>query len=425
MQPGSERKLIDDCFLHDHDRLRHDEALELLKTRLTTLAGETQCPLIEACGRIVSRDIVAARSVPGHDNSAVDGYALRHRDLGEGGSTFAVTTRIAAGELAPQSIGEGQAARIFTGAIIPQGADTVAMQEDCRAEGEDHVSIPGGLKKGANLRCAGEDLASGERIVERGRRLLPQDVAALASTGIDTLPVFAPLRVGLISSGNELRRPGEEALPGQVYDANRYMLVSLLRPLGVELVDLGAIRDDRRAVRDALAEAAQRCDVVLSTGGASRGEEDHMLGALDELGKRHLWQLAVKPGRPMMMGQIADTLYFGLPGNPVAAFVCFLLYVRPAILHVSGALWQLPRHFEVIAGFEVTGKKPDRREFWRGWLENDADANPVARKFERDGSGLISGLRQATGLIDIGEPVTDVRPGDRVRFIPFSEFGLV
>ncbi len=341
---------------------------------------------------------------------------------------FEIRARIAAGDPAGKILPEGAAARIFTGAPMPPGTDTVAMQEDCNVVGENggenRVAIPAGLKPGANRRRAGEDVKAGATVVSPGRTLRPQDIAAAASAGFDRLAVFRRLTVGLISSGNELRRPGEPLEPGGVYDANHFLLRAMLQPSPVTTVDLGILPDDRDITRKRVLEATERCDILLSSGGASLGEEDHLTAAIAELGTRHVWQLAVKPGRPMAFGQIGPTACFGLPGNPVAAFVCFLLYVRPAIVRLGGGDWPDPVRYPVAAAFSYSGKKTGRREFWRGELVRAEGGTLCVRKFARDGSGLISGLRAADGLIEVGEDIAEIREGEPVDFIPFSQFGI-
>ena len=403
--------LDDDCFRHDRDRLRHAEALALIAERLAPVVGTETVPLAAADGRVLAETVTAPRAVPGHDNAAVDGFAFAHA----GGTTFRIASRIAAGD-AGGTLGTGEAARIFTGAPMPDGADTVAMQEDCVADG-DTVTVPT-LKPGANRRRAGEDVAAGSTVAAPGTVLRPQDVAAIASTGAGSVTVRQRLRVALLSTGSELLAPGAPFRQGGVYDSNRPMLLALLARLGCAVTDLGALPDDRRAIERVLGEAASDHHAVVTSGGASKGEEDHLLASLDALGRRHLWQLAVKPGRPMMMGQIGDAAVLGLPGNPVAAMVCALLYLRPALARLSGASLPGPTRYPLPAAFSIRSK-PDRREFLRGWVEAGR-----AVKFERDGSGLISGLTRATGLIEITEETVRVDEGEPVGFIPFAELGV-
>jgi len=418
--------LLDDCFLHDKDRMKHGEAIKLLRSRMDVIASTEIVHLREATNRILATDIIAPRNIPAFDNTAVDGYAFAFADHDTTGGFFPLSARIAAGDTDEIELPGFSAARIFTGAKMPQGADTIAMQEDCEIHEQDgtkFVVIPAGLKLGANCRKAGEDVATDETIAKAGQTLRPQDIAAIASTGFAEIEVYKPLRIGLLSSGNEILRPGQSFEQGKVYDANHFMLQGLLETGPVEISDLGVCPDEKASVQSLLVDAAQSHDVIISTGGASRGEEDYFVEALDELGKCHLWQLAVKPGRPMSFGQIDNTVCFTLPGNPVAAFVCFLLYVKPSINVLGGGEWIEPKRYAIPANFMIKSK-PDRREFLRGFLEEDNDKQ-VAQKYDRDGSGLISGLRAASGLIEIPEDCISVSQGEFVYFIPFSEFGIL
>ncbi|MEM8878571.1 MAG: gephyrin-like molybdotransferase Glp [Pseudomonadota bacterium] len=418
--------LRDDCFLHDRDRLKHGEALQILQDRLAPIAGITTIAVEDALGAVAAQAVTSPTQVPAADNAAVDGYAFAHRSYVSSDGHMPIAMRLQAGDTAPGPLPEGAAARIFTGAVMPDAADTVAMQEDCTAEGES-VFVPPGLKLGANRRKAGEDLAIGADVIAAGHRLTVGDIAALASIGLGSVAVHTPLRVAIFSSGNELSEPASSKLAEQVFDANRPMLKSLLSTLPVEVSDLGVLPDDAEVFAGALTEAAKIHDVLITTGGASRGEADHLVSTLDRLGSRQMWQLAIKPGRPMCMGQLPGAGHpvpvFGLPGNPVAAFVSFLLYVRPSLLRLGGAEWVDPVRYPLPADFEIPRKKPDRREFLRGMLNTTPDGL-VASKFPKDGSGLITGLREADGLIEIPEATTSVRHGDIVDFLPFGSFGL-
>ena len=416
------RRIVDDCFLNDRERLRHDEAVALILERLSPVAGSEEVAIHQALGRILAEDIVAPRDVPDFANAAVDGYAVAHASLAGGESRLPVVMRVAAGHAPAGALAAGQAARIFTGAVMPQGADTCIMQEDVIADG-DHVLVPQGVKKGANTRQAGEDVRRSDRVVAAGTRLRPQEMAAIASAGCNRVACARRLRVALISTGDEVVRPGTPLAHGQVYDSNHALLSGLMAAAGVDCLDFGILPDDRAAVRRAVADAAGRADVILTSGGASRGEADFIVETIQEMGSLHGWQIAVKPGRPLAMGQVGDTVFFGLPGNPVAVFITVLLYVQPMFARLQGAFWRPPRRYQVPAGFAIPAKKPDRREFWRGWLE-ERDGRLVAMKFPRDGSGLITGLTRAEGLIEVAEDVTRVEPGDLVAYIPFGEFGL-
>ncbi|MGE0213263.1 MAG: gephyrin-like molybdotransferase Glp [Parvibaculaceae bacterium] len=417
------RRLLDDCFRPGKETLRHAEALKLIDERLIAVARTEIVPLAQAYGRVLAEDVFAARPVPGFSNAAVDGYAFAYGSLFRNHNRLKVAERIAAGDEALKPLEKGEAARVFTGAAIPANADTCVMQEDVTVE-DDHIVVPSGLKPGANLRKAGEDVRSGGKLADAGQRLRPQELAAIAAAGRTELRCFRPLTIGLLSTGNEVVRPGEPLGVTQVFDSNHFMLNGMLAAMGFGAADLGIIPDDPAMVRTALEAAAEVCDVVISTGGASRGETDHVMEALGALGSVHAWGLAVKPGRRLAMGQVGDTVFCGLPGNPVAAFVSFGLYARLILARLQGAFWHEPRRYLVPAGFAVAERKPGRREYWRGWIGYGGDGRPVLQKFAYDGSALISGLRQAEGLIEVPEEMTAIAEGEPLAFIPFTELGL-
>jgi molybdopterin molybdotransferase len=420
-------KLHDDCFLHDKDRLSHEEAVALLQSRVRMVVGREEVALEDAMGRVLAGDVRAARPIPQHTNSAVDGYAFAFATYdATKGAVFDVVGRAAAGHPLTGPPVAGSSIRILTGALLPEGLDSVVMQEDVRRDEKDgmaRVTIPPGLKRGANVRCAGEDVRAGEVVLSRGHTIRPQDLAALASAGIGRVDVHRALRVGVFSTGDEIVRPGEALKPGQVYDANAPMLAALIATTGASATDLGVMPDEAALVRARLREAAGRFDVLITSGGASRGEEDHVVRTLDEIGRRHLWQIAIKPGRPMSFGQIGDTIFIGLPGNPVAVFVCFLLYAWPMLVALSGAPWPEPRRLRLKSAFAVPGKKTGRREYWRGMLK-DGPEGLLVDKFARDGSGLITSLREADGLIEADEGLGAVAAGDEVTFIPLASYGI-
>lgn len=423
------RKLADDCFRmdpRDPMRMTHEATLDMIRQRVAPVVGTKTLGILDATGLALAEDIVAPIAVPGHTNSAVDGFAFSHAVYAQkAGAWFNVTARVAAGGQDDVQVAGDAAARIFTGAVVPAALDTVAMQEDCEFDaGGTRVSIPDGLKAGANVRKAGEDVRVGSLILRRGQIVRAPDIAALASLGIGNVTCFDAPRIAVVSTGDEVVRGGGVLLPGQVYDVNTPLLLALGAQSRCHFTDLGVWPDDRQAIAANLADAARDFDLVITSGGASQGEEDHVSHTLAELGARHFWQIAVKPGRPLMFGQIGDTAIVGLPGNPVAVFVCFLMYVWPLIRQLGGAEWREPRRFPLRADFEFPDRKVGRREFWRGTMAQTADG-AVVKKFPRDGSGLISGLRAADGLIDIGETVPAVERGQLVDFIPFSEFGIV
>jgi molybdopterin molybdotransferase len=421
------KPLADDCFATAGDMMRHGEAIAALKSRLAVTTEPETVSLPSACGRILSSPIIAPYPVPMHTNAAVDGYAFSHANyLAELGRDWAVVGRSAAGHPYTGLHQPGSVVRILTGAVMPAGTDTVVMQEDVARSGEESptVRLPSGIKPGVNVRLAGEDVAEDSVLFDAGHRLRPQDLAALASVGSANVACYRRLKVAIISSGDEIKPAGSGDLRlGDVYDANAPMLRALAESADVEVCDLGILEDNAEVVRDTLQFAAGKFDVILTTGGASQGEEDHMAAAIASLGSRHFWQLAVKPGRPMMFGQIGSTVVVGLPGNPVAVFVCFLMYVRPMLRVLGGGDWPEPRRIRLPADFEFLNRKTGRREFWRGMLVNGPEGLRVD-KFKRDGSGLITGLRTADGLIEVPEDVPAVKRGDLVDFISFSEFGI-
>ena len=412
-------QLSDDCFAFGGDLLSVDAALAEIEARLTSVV-ETETARLEAAhGRILSRDIIAAINLPPHANSAVDGYAFAHGDLmPDRDTSLPVSGRAAAGHPLGRPAGRGEAIRIFTGAPMPEGADTVMMQEDCLVE-LGWVRLKPGIKKGANRRHAGEDVAEGAVALAAGRRLGPADLGLAAALGHQELPVFRPLRVALLSTGDEVREPGAPLPPGAIYDANRFMLAALLAGLGCAVTDFG-IRPDREvALVDTLAAASVGHDLIVTSGGVSTGEEDHVKPAIERLGSLHFWRLAIKPGRPVALGQIDGVPLIGLPGNPVAAIVTFVVLARPLILKLAGAAVSAPRLFRVRAGFDYR-KKAGRREYVRASLQREGD-NLLAVKYPRDGAGILSSIVQSEGLVVLDETTSDLAHGTMIDFLPFSE----
>ncbi|TYO85438.1 molybdopterin-binding protein [Oceanicella actignis] len=419
---GLPPRLRDDCFALPPgvSWTPAAEALERLREACVPVCEARSVPLERALGAILAEPVRAARDNPPQANSAVDGYAFAHASLrGADPETLTLLPgRAAAGRPFAGRVPPGAALRVLTGAVIPEGCDTVVMQEDAAAEGG-VLRLRPGLKKGANLRRAAEDFAAGEAILPQGRRLAPQDLALAAAAGLAELPVRRPLRVAVLSTGDELRPPGAPLAPGQLHDANRPMLLGLARAWGFEARDLGCAPDDRDALRAALDAGAAEADAILTTGGASAGDEDHVSAILRAEGALNLWRVAIKPGRPLALATWRGAAVFGLPGNPVAAFVCALIFARPALLRLAGARWELPRGRALPAAF-AKRRKPGRREYLRARL----DAEGRVEVFRSEGSGLVSGLSWAEGLCELPEDGAEIRPGDPVRFVPFSEFGL-
>jgi molybdopterin molybdotransferase len=358
-------------------------------------------------------------NLPPHANSAVDGYAFAHADLVPGHETvLPVLGRAAAGHPLGRPAERGAAIRIFTGAPMPEGTDTVMMQEDCVVE-DGQVRLKPGIKKGANRRHAGEDVAEGTVALAAGRRLSPADLGLAAALGYCELPVFRRLRVALLSTGDEVRDPGTALPPGMIYDANRFMLAALLNGLGSAVTDFGIRPDREAALADTLATASAGHDLIVTSGGVSTGEEDHVKQAVERLGSLHFWRLAIKPGRPVALGQVAGMPLIGLPGNPAAALVTFVVLARPLILRLAGAVASVPRHFPIRAGFAYR-KKPGRREYVRASLQREGQ-DLVAVKYPRDGAGILSSITRSDGLVILDEETSDLAPGMIVEFLPFSE----
>ena len=413
-------QLSDDCFAFGGELMSGAEALEIIKARTVALPAVETVPLARARGRILAASVVAPRNVPPHDNAAVDGYAVFFDDLSPGVETvLPVEGRATAGHPLAHMARRGAAVRIFTGAPMPAGLDTVFMQEDCIEQGG-AVRLPAGLKRGANRRRAGEDVTAGSTVLAAGLRLRPQEIGLAASLGFAELPVYRRLRVALLSTGDEVREPGGALAAGAIYDANRYTLGALLDSLGAEVSDLGILPDDRAAIQSALARAAETHDLIVTSGGMSTGEEDHMKAAVEALGRLHFWRLAIKPGRPVAMGQVGRVPFMGLPGNPVAVMVTFLVLARPLILRISGATDITPHSFRAVSGFAYR-KKPGRREYLRAKLEPAPDGGWIAKKFPRDGAGILSSMVESDGLVVLDEGATDIVPGASVPFLPFRE----
>lgn len=422
-------QLTDDCFAFGGALVGVATALEDLLGRLAPVTQAEELPLRRALGRFLAADVTSDRAVPPHDNSAVDGYCVYFDDLDPRGEVrLPVAGRAAAGHPLPAPQPRGTAVRIFTGAPMPRGADggpgpdTVLMQEDCRIDA-DRVVIPRGIKRAANRRKAGEDVVAGARILAAGRRLRAQDLGLAASIGRTSLSVRQPLRAAVFSTGDEIREPGIPLPEGCVYDANRTTLVALLEGMGCRVTDLGILADEPGAVRQALAAAASGHDLIMTSGGVSGGEEDHVRGAVESLGTLHFWRLAIKPGRPVALGQVDRVPFFGLPGNPVAAMVTFLSLARPLVLRLAGSTEPAPRTFPVRADFAYA-KKAGRREFVRVRLEADEGGGWKARKFARDGAGILSSMVEADGIVSLPEDLVDLVPGAAVDFLPFAEAGL-
>ncbi len=418
-------QLSDDCFAFNGPLLPVADAERLIAERVAPVEGVETVALRQAHGRVLADDIVAPVNLPPFDNSAVDGYAVRGEDLDQSSETrLAVVDRVQAGHAARHAIKPGEAIRIFTGAPMPAGADTVFMQEDCRAEG-DSVFVPSGLKRGANRRLAGEDIGAGSVALPAGRRLAAQHVALAAALGLTKLAVCRPVRVALFSTGDEIVEPGSHLPGAALYDSNRYLLAGLLARFGAEVTDLGILSDDPKELARALAAAAADHDLVLTSGGVSTGEADYVRDAVESIGRIVFWRVAIKPGRPVAMGVIPGrnggegAAFVGLPGNPVAVFVTFVRVVRPLLLRLAGALPEPLVAMPARSTFSYK-KRKGRREYVRVALRTAADGTVEAVKYEQDGAGVLTSLTETDGLAELAEDVTTVEPGSIVGFLSYA-----
>ena len=405
-------QLSDDCFAFGGKLQSVDAALATIASGIPCIATPETIPLLKADGRILAADLFAPVDLPPFPNAAVDGYAVRHQDLQNTG-TLPIQGRATAGAPAPP-LQPGTTLRIFTGAPLPQGADTIYMQEDITLTGT-NVTFPPGLRPGANTRPAGEDIAAHTLALPKGQRLRPQHIALAAALGIPTLQVRRRLRIALFSTGNELVDPGTPPGPAQRHDSNRILLAALARRAGAEITDLGILPDHRATIATALHQAAPTHDLILTSGGVSTGEEDHVRAAVEQAGRLVFWRIAIKPGRPVAMGQIAETIVLGLPGNPVAAFITFIRIARPLLAALSGEIPPTLRPLPVQSGFHYR-KKPGRREYVRALLT----PNLIAQKHPTEGAGILTSLTNTDGLIELPDDLTTVTPGDPLAFIPYD-----
>ncbi|MBD3764607.1 MAG: molybdopterin molybdenumtransferase MoeA [Rhodobacterales bacterium] len=415
-------RLRNDCFAMPQgvDWVPVDAALDRLRAGLHAVTAVEQLPVAQALGRVLAAPVVALRSNPPQANSAVDGYGFAQGATGEGVQRLPlVAGRAAAGQPLGAAVPHGHAVRILTGAILPEGVDTVVLEEDCATDGRT-VAFDGPVKARINTRRAGEDVAAGAEALPQGRALGPADLALLTALGVAQVAVRRRLRVAVLSTGDELLPdPGMPALPHQIYDANRPMLLALIAGWGFDPVDLGHAPDDAATIAARLDAGAAAADVILTSGGASAGDEDHVSRLLRQHGQLSSWRIAVKPGRPLALALWRGVPVFGLPGNPVAAFTCALVFARPALSMLSGAGWRPVPGFAVPAAFAKV-KKAGRREFLRARLDDQGRAEV----FRSEGSGRISGLSWATGFVELPDAACTIAPGDPVRFVPYASFGV-
>jgi len=408
----------DDEF--DPTLLSVDDAIAEITRTIAPLAATEQLPLRTALGRILASDLYAPADVPNHTNSAMDGYALRAADL-EQGTPLTVVGTAWAGKPHLGAVASGECVRIMTGAVMPEHADTVVMQEQVELL-DDHIRVAPGQKAGQHVRHAGEDLAAGALALRAGQRLAPAALGLIASLGIAEVPVFRRPRVAFFSNGDELRSVGQPLNPGEVYDSNRYTLHGLLQRAGMDMVDLGVVPDDRTQIRSAFLSAAHSADALITSAGASVGDADFIKDILDEVGEVSFWKIAMKPGRPLAFGHVGDALFFGLPGNPVSVMVTFYQFVLPALRRLSGETPVLSLRLTAQTTNRIR-KRPGRTEFQRGVLTQTPDGDLEVSVTGEQGSGILSSMSEANCFILLPADCDGVAPGQSVLVVPFA--GLI
>ena len=398
-----------------------EDALHMLLNNANPITETEKLALTVAHGRILAEDLFSNINVPPHDNSAMDGYAVRSTDFeGTEEVSLPVSQRIPAGKMG-EPLQAGTVARIFTGAPIPEGADAVVMQEVCTVDG-DNIKITGPIPVGKNLRNAGEDIKTGDSILKTGTKLKPQDIGLVASVGIGEVTVYKRLRVGIFFTGDELREPGETLEAGQIYNSNRHTMHGLLENMNCEVIDLGTVEDTLEATKTAMLKAAAETDLVMTSGGVSVGEEDYIRIALEEIGQLDMWRINIKPGKPLAFGKVGDTSFLGMPGNPVSVFATFCIFARPFILKKQGATETKPNSFRVPAAFEWPNAGR-RHEYVRARVEPDNHGRPTITLYSHQGSGVLTSTSWANGLAIIPAD-TVVNFEDIIEFIPFTELAV-
>lgn len=412
----SESRAAAGCGGHDAVSITLDEALERIRAALRPATLVERVPVRAALGRVLAEAVLADRDVPQHDNSAMDGYAVRHADANR--DSLSVVGSAFAGHPHEGTVSEGECVRIMTGGVMPAGADTVVIQERCDADATT-VRVEKWPEAGANVRRAGEDLARGSAVLEPGRRLTASDLGLIASLGRAEVGVYPRVRAAFFSTGDELRSVGEPLDPGSIYDSNRYTLHAMLSRMGAEVMDLGVVRDDPAAIRAALEQAAACADVILTSGGVSVGSADYITRVLEETGRIGFWTVSIKPGRPLAFGHVGEAAFFGLPGNPVSSMVTFTQIVAPALRHLAGERQTRVTRFRARCR-SALHKKPGLEEYQRGILATGEDGAPEVTPFRKQGSGVLTSMSAADCFIVLPRSGAEVAAGDWVTVEPFS-----
>ena len=413
-------QLFNDCFKHSKKRISLEKAVSILEKRIKCIKKTEKIILDQTLGRILSKDIISKINVPPFNNSAVDGYVFKHSDLNKKSETILkLAGRITAGQNFNKKIKTGEVARIFTGAKVPEGTDTVIMQEDCNVI-NDQIILKSGIFKNANIRKKGEDIKYGKKIISRGSKLRAQDIGLIASIGLKKIDVFEKLAVGIFTTGNELYEPGKKINKSGIYDSNRYCLKNILKTIYCSVIDYGIIKDNELLIKKNLKKIAKKCDLILTTGGMSVGDEDYVRKVVEKNGSLNFWNIAIKPGRPVALGNIFKKPFIGLPGNPVSVMITFIKIVLPTINKLSGHFLPIQNKFLVRTDFSFR-KKKGRKEFLRVKIKTNANGEIKVTNYHNTGSGVFSSIVETDGLIELPENLTYLKKGTKIKFLSFSE----
>ena len=410
-------QLSNDCFKHSKKKISLEKAVSILEKRIKCIKKTQKIKLDQALGRILSKDIVSKLNVPPFNNTAVDGYAFKYSHLNKKKETaLKLAGRITAGQNFNKKIKTGEIARVFTGAKVPEGADTVIMQEDCNTA-DNQIVLKPGIFKGANIRKKGEDIKYGRKIISKGSKLKAQDIALIASVGIKEIGVFEKLTVGIFTTGNELYEPGTKTSNSGIYDSNRYCLKNLLETINCSVKDYGIKKDNEKLIKNTLKKISKECDLIITTGGMSVGEEDYVRKVLEKNGSLNFWNIAIKPGRPVALGNIFKKPFIGLPGNPVSVMITFLKIALPTINKLSGFSSPKEKNFIVITDFNFK-KKSGRKEFLRVTISKNLNGQIKIKNYPKSGSGVFTSMVETDGLIELPEKLTYLKKGTKIRFVP-------